>query len=84
MEITDIKDMPGFNPEVKNGTDSVSTGQVFYGKNNWMPDWALPTVCCKDHGAMLCVSEDRKLYRCPACNAGAYVVKREVGGGMRT
>ena len=31
MKIIDIKDSPGYNATVKNGTDSVSTGKVFLG-----------------------------------------------------
>jgi len=74
MEIIDIGKMPRFNAEVMNGTDSVSKGKVFYGKNDWMPDFALETVCCEEHGAMLCFpfSEEGRIWRCPTCNEGAF------------
>lgn len=85
-QISNIKDAPNFNPEVKNGLDSVSTGKVYYGicttkehnRGNWKCQ-TLPTIVCKDHGAMLCVGvdEDGKIWRCPACNEGAYETIKE-------
>lgn len=50
----------------KNGMTSVSEGKVIWTEEN--------KVTCVEHGAMLCVSEDRRLWRCPACNEGAYLV----------
>lgn len=71
--LTDIKNMPDFNSSVPNGTDSVSKGLVFYGRN---PDQGgLATVSCTRHGAILCVAvhpNGAKIWRCPACNEGAY------------
>ena len=77
--IIDIKEMPNFNSEVKNGLDNVSKGEVFFGKNDWMPEIAVPTVCCIEHGAMLNVAETEKgyIWRCPTCNRGAFEIKRE-------
>ena len=61
----DIKDMPNFNPVATNGIDSVSKRRVFWTKKN--------LVTCRKHGAMLCVSESRTIWRCPTCNEGAYM-----------
>jgi hypothetical protein len=66
-KLIDIKDMPKFNPIVKNGLTSVSTGKIFWTENN--------KVTCKEHGACLCLNKDRNLYRCPTCNEGAYVIR---------
>lgn len=71
--LLDIKDMPGFNATVPNGTDSVSTGRVFFGRN---PDQGgMDTVSCRNHGATNCVAvleNGGRLWRCLACNEGAY------------
>ena len=65
-EIVDITDMPGFNPNASSrGDRSVTDGRVYWGESN--------RVCCTTHRAMLCVSEDRKLWRCIACGVGAYL-----------
>jgi hypothetical protein len=66
MTLKDIKDMPGFNIIVKNGVDSVSSGKVKESINGPL---------CIIHGAMNCVAVLRtgKLYRCLACNEGAYL-----------
>ncbi len=61
LKITDIKDMPGFNPAIANGSDSVSTGRVIL------------TVSCATHGAMNKMSP-HGIWRCVACNVGAYEV----------
>lgn len=65
-KLIDIKDMPKFNPAVKNGLTSVSEGKIFWTNNN--------KVTCKEHGACLCLNMDRTIWRCPACNEGAYVI----------
>jgi hypothetical protein len=65
MKIVDIKNMPNFNPVVKNGIESVSQGKVIWIDKN--------LVTCVKHGAMLCVTEDRRIWRCPTCNEGAYI-----------
>jgi hypothetical protein len=68
--LINIRDMPGYNPKA-NTTDQeerdVSSGKVFWTEKN--------RVTCRDHGAMLCVSERRDMWRCLAlgCHAGAYV-----------
>lgn len=68
--LIDIRDMPNYNPKA-NTLDreerDVSNGQVFWTDRN--------KVTCRDHGAMLCVSANRDLWRCLAlgCHAGAYV-----------
>lgn len=75
-KIIDIKDMPNFNDEVKNGLDNVSKKEVFFGKNDWMPKFAVKTVCCLKHGAMNVVAKTEKgqIWRCIACNRGAFEI----------
>ncbi len=63
--IVDISEMPNYNPKVPNGANSVSEGKVFWTDKN--------KVTCKEHGACLCVSPDRKIWRCATCNEGAYL-----------
>lgn len=63
--------MPGYNPKVWNGVTSVSQGLVKWTYKN--------KATCLNHGAMLCVSLDRRLWRCPECHAGCYVVQ---GNGL--
>jgi hypothetical protein len=65
-KLIDIKDMPDFNPLVKNGLTSVSEGKIFWTDNN--------KVTCKEHGACLCLNSDRSIWRCQTCNEGAYVI----------
>lgn len=80
--IIDIKDMPRFNGAVANGADSVSTGKITlkFNESSLSRFWQrvpknivhqlrigyYPT--CHQHGAILCVSEDCKIWRCPMCN----------------
>jgi len=64
--VLDMDQMPDFNTKVKNGTKSVSGGKITWTKEN--------KVTCVDHGACLCVSEDRSIWRCATCNEGAYVI----------
>lgn len=33
------------------------------------------TPHCKQHGAMLCMNEERTIWRCPACNVGMLYIK---------
>jgi len=70
IRIYDLKQMPGFNPEVTNGTDSVSSGLVSLKK--WDNVGVYPS--CKIHGAMNKVSPDG-IWRCVqlGCNNGCYV-----------
>jgi hypothetical protein len=87
--LIDVADMPNFNPSANTkgskgsgrsaggkpvsvktskgpkGDRSVSEGKIYWDKKN--------KVSCKTHGAMLCVAPDRRLWRCIACGAGAYV-----------
>ena len=65
--IVDIRDMPGYNPKVPNGSDSVTRGLV-----RWDD---VQRAVCATHGAMNCVSQDRRIWRCLTCHAGAYVVE---------
>lgn len=68
--------MPNFNPAsnaLGKEQRDVSSGQVFFGLLPGASHIAIPAVSCRDHGAMLCVNPERTLYRCIACNAGAYV-----------
>ena len=70
--LTNIKDMPNFNKgAVQNGIDSVTKRKVYWTDNN--------LVTCKKHGAMLCVSEDTRIWRCPTCNEGGYISGRWKG-----
>ena len=74
--LRDIRSMPGFNPQVPNGADSVSSGLVYFGQpKHETSELSLPTVCCVEHGAMLCVAKHEAgvLWRCPTCNEGAFV-----------
>ncbi|MEK6830110.1 MAG: hypothetical protein AABY15_08400 [Nanoarchaeota archaeon] len=82
-QLVNIKDMPGFDPSVTNGLDNVSKGEVYFGicrvkQYNGFREFSQPTIVCDDHGAMLCVgiNEYGKIWRCPACNRGAYEVKK--------
>jgi len=65
-KLIDIKDMPDFNPTVKNGLTSVSEGKIYWTENN--------KVTCREHGACLCLNKNRTIWRCPTCNEGAYVI----------
>lgn len=63
--------MPDYNPEVKNGIDSVSKGKVvvLMWSGNLYP-------ACVTHGAMLKVSKDG-IWRCGEihCSNGCYETK---------
>jgi len=63
--ILDIAEMPSYNSKVKNGVWSVTELKVFWTDKN--------KVTCAEHGACLCVSADRKIWRCATCNEGAYL-----------
>lgn len=79
----DIENMPGYNPEVTNGVDSVRKGLVSikipeiwirdeYSVNGgYMNRTKYPY--CQHHGAMLRVSKDG-IYRCGqlGCDTGCY------------
>jgi len=64
----DIKDMPGYNPIVKNGVDSASKGLVT------LEDLG-PGIypCCNKHKSLLKVSKDG-IWRCGelGCSNGCY------------
>lgn len=64
MKILDIREMPDYNPAVPNNNDSVSTGKVLR---------LFGTFWCVKHGAMNCVSQNRKLWRCLNCHEGLYI-----------
>lgn len=74
MILMDIKEMPGFNAAVPNGTRSVSDGKVIFGRIRHT-NVGLNTVTCARHGAMLCVAVNTQgqTWRCPTCNEGAYL-----------
>ena len=62
------------------GNYSVSKGLVYFGfpKNNF--GYAVKSVCCILHGAMLAVAELKQggmLYRCEVCNNGAILTKNK-------
>ena len=63
-DIHDIKDMPRYNLAVPNQNDSVSRDCVLEAFN---------TFWCRKHGAMNCVSQDRKIWRCLTCHEGLYI-----------
>lgn len=79
----DIQHMPGFNPEVRNGIDSVSRGLVIVEHH---PRWTYnvpgigvrsfgkPYPRCTKHGAMLRVSKGG-IWRCGelGCDTGCYL-----------
>lgn len=69
MKLNNIKDMPNFNPEIKNGTDSVTKGYVKMVTNHR----GLSHPHCITHGAMLKVSKDG-IWRCGEkhCSVGCY------------
>ena len=65
VKIIDIRDMPNYNPTVPNGNDSVSQNKVIWTSSQ--------KAFCKSHGAMNCVSQNRKIWRCLTCHEGCYV-----------
>ncbi len=78
MNLVDIAAMPDFRADALTTADSleqarsVTRGRVYHGFP--ASGGGLPTVCCVEHGAMLCVAINAagKLWRCPACNEGAF------------
>jgi len=69
FRLLDIADMPGGLNAASNTTGKRQR-DVTDGKVIAHSEWK---VACKEHGAMNCVSADRKIWRCPTCNVGAYV-----------
>jgi hypothetical protein len=65
-QLIDLADHLPDSP-VGNGARSVSEGKVYWDPTN--------KVSCREHRAMLCVSKDRTIWRCPACNVGAAVAR---------
>lgn len=66
----DIKDMPSFNPEVKNGIASISEGKIYLAITKYYPtNEVLPY--CVEHGALNRVSAN--IWRCTQCNEGCYI-----------
>jgi hypothetical protein len=63
--LRDLADRPMLSdvPTGTHGLNSISKGLV---------TWHNDTVWCRQHGAMLCVSEDRELWRCPTCREAAW------------
>ena len=70
----DIRAMPGYNPEVKDGADSVTRGLV-RPVQPLLPRSDQVYPYCRDHGAMNKVSKDG-IWRCLVCGVGCF----EVGG----
>ena len=68
-KIIDLKNMPNFNIEVRNGIDSVSTGKVFLMKCATTGVKLYPT--CYQHGAMNKVTKEG-IWRCLMCNVGCW------------
>ena len=78
MKLFDIKEMPDFNPKVKNGLVSVSTGRICLSDEY---SYKL-TPTCYLHGAINCVAIHKtgRLSRCLECNEGCfegYIPKEE-------
>ena len=74
MEIVDIQNMPDYNPEIKNGIDSVSTGLVFLRLS--FSNWKMYPQCIR-HGSLLKVSKDG-IWRCGDlyCSNGCYQINK--------
>lgn len=76
-----LEDLRKHNSNAENGLDSVSQGLVYFGhpKNigEGLIKYSVETVCCMNHGAMLCMAKWDKgtLWRCPTCNEGGLLVK---------
>lgn len=77
MKVIDIKDSPAYNPKMLIGNDSVSTGKVIlyledvlFKKFNEFLLNSYPY--CREHGAMLKVSKNRPIWRCPECHEGCW------------
>lgn len=47
MTLSDLKDMPGYNPEVQNGNDSFTQGHVHY-----VTQHGIQSPHCHLHGVM--------------------------------
>jgi hypothetical protein len=64
-----------------NGLRSISEGKVYFGHplqiSRELLKYSVETVCCKEHGAMLCMArwKDGTMWRCPTCNEGAFKVE---------
>ena len=71
MKLLNLRDMPDFNPAASNGTDSITTGKIFFGRKEGQG--GLETVSCMRHGAVLCVASypTGRIWRCRSCNKGA-------------
>lgn len=68
--LLDLADMPSWNPRAgAHGLHSVSEDKVFWDGPN--------KVACRQHGAMLAVNPDCTIWRCIACNEGAFLVRSE-------
>ncbi len=68
QQLMDMASMPDFNPKTASrGDHSVTEGQVYWDLEGFNK------VCCVQHRAMLCVSPDKRFWRCIACGAGAYI-----------
>jgi len=79
MKLFDIKDMPDFNPVVKNNINSVSKGRVYLSDEY---SYKI-TPTCYLHGAinLVAIHKTGKLWRCLICNEGCfegYISKKEV------
>ena len=78
MKIVDIKDMTGFNPQVKDNIDSVSKGLVVLVEFQYEYEMMMIKhyPYCVIHGAMNKVSKDG-IWRCltDKCGVGCYQVE---------
>ncbi len=66
-KFVDIKDMPNYNPIVRDHVESVSKGELKILNG---------TPHCKKHGAMNKVSKDG-IWRCLMCGVGCFELRKE-------
>ncbi len=76
-----LEDLEKHDSNAENGLRSVSEGKVYFGHPKGltkdMLKVSVKTVCCIEHGAMLCMANWKKgaVWRCPTCNVGAVLVE---------
>lgn len=77
-----LEDLKDHNSNAENGLNSVSQGLVYFGHPEGVSEsllrYSVETVCCIEHGAMLCMTTWKKgtLWRCPTCNEGAVLLNQ--------
>ena len=74
MNEYELLDVATIKPNTPNNNYSVSQKLVYFGLPKNSDKYAIESVCCVQHGAMLAVArldDIRMLYRCEVCNNGA-------------